>query len=311
MTREKKRRANFEDISSDTSKLAYKKNKKRQKHIGTKIVLGFLCALLVLFGGGLMGVSALMLNDLTTTVIPQDNESLGISAPEEKSGVINIALFGVEMSSAGETLVGPCAGTAIVSVDTGRNTVKVVSVSKDMLVETGVSGHEEEDPLCMAYAYGGPVRAIRALNIAFDLDIRDYIAVNMNGLQQILMAFGEETIDSAESVSETVLTAVSEMPPNEYPHVLAQVLGLTETSMFLDDILRLFTVLFDPFTVERIEVPGETVVYEEELQNDVTVIRPDKTQAIKTVHDFLYETPAINSRGAEVGATNDIEHAAK
>ena len=308
MTREKKRRASFEDISSDTSKLAYKKNKKRQKHIGVKILLGFLCSLLVLFGCGLMGVSSLMLNDLTTTVIAQDDASLGIAETKEK-GIINIAFFGVESVSGHETLVGPCAGAAIVSVDTGRNTVKVVSVAGNTLI--GNSGEEqtESDRLGALYAYGGPERVIHALNTAFDLDIRDYVSVDMNGLGQILEAFGEDGMDPAASVSEVVLNGAAEMTPQEYPRVLAQVLGLTETSLSVGDILRLFTVLSDPFTVERIAVPGETVPYEILSQNDVTVMLPDNAQAVKTIHDFLYKTPAINSRGAEAGA--ETAHAEK
>ena len=301
MTREKKRRASFEDISSDTSKLAYKKNRKRQKHIGLKILLGFLCALLVLFGGGLMGVSALMLNDLTTTVIAQDDQSLGISQTEE-SDIINLAFFGVEKVSDQETLVGPCVGAAIVSVDKGRNTVRVISVTGNTLVEIGEAEQSENDRLSMSYAYGGPVCAIRALNTTFGLDIRDYISVDMDGLEQILAAFGKETDGSVSSISELVLNSASEMTFQAYPHVLTQVLGLTETSLSVGDILRLSTVLADPFTVDRITVPGETVPYETLMQNDVAVILPDKTQAVKTIHDFLYKTPAINSRGAEAEA---------
>ena len=284
MAREKKQRASFEDISSDTAKQAYKKNKKRQKHIGTVIAICCLSSLLILIGCSLMGVSALMLNDLTTTQIAQDNGSLGISFESQDRNVINIALFGVEAKGTGDTLVGPCAGAAILSVNTKRNEVKVVSVATDISVDIGAPCPHESgvDSLSMSYAYGGPECAVRVLNSTLGLDIRDYVSVDMNGLHAFLTAF-EESAVAEQSVSETVLNSLSSMQPEEYPRVLAQVLGCTETSLPVGKMLRLCFAFTDPFTVERVVVSGE--VQNTEAAPDVQI---DKTQAAKAVRDFLY-----------------------
>ena len=301
MTREKKRRASFEDISSDTAKQAYKKNKKRQKRLGTLIVLCFLFSLLFLLGCGLMGTSAWMHGGVTTTGIPQDNESLGIAADTKEHDAVNIALFGVETARPGETLVGSLARAAVLSVNTDSNTAKIVSVSPSVWVEIGEACPTEDgsDVFAMSYAYGGPVCAVRVLNSTFGLDIRDYVAVDVNAFEQILTAFGVEQLEENGSMSAAVLSSIAQMPAEEYPEVLKQVLELTETSLSVSDVLGLSAVLFDPFVVEYLEVPGTFVPGEEETKNDMPVILINKNQASTTVHDFLYTYAAKSSRSAE------------
>ena len=300
MTREKKRRSSFEDISSDTAKQALKKNKKRQKRLGAVIVLCCLFSLLFLFGCGLMGVSALVLNDLTTTVVPQDDASLGIPPVGEKHEAVNLAVFAVETARPGEALVGSCAYAAVLSVNADSNTVKIVSVDASTWVDIGDACPTEDGygTLGMSYAYGGPACAMRALNGTLGLDIRDYIAVDVNDFGAILEIFGLEMPENG-SVLKAVLNKVSEMPAKAYPHVVSELSGMTETSLFVGDVLRLSGLFSDPFTVERFEVPGAFVPGEWQERNGSEAAVINKSQAAGAVYDFLYTFSAASSRGAE------------
>ncbi len=308
MTREKKRRSSFEDISSDTAKQALKKNKKRQKRLGAVIVLCCLFSLLFLFGCGLMGVSALMLNDLTTTVIPQDDASLGIPAEREKHESVNLAVFAVETARPGETLVGTCAYAAVLSVNTDSNTVKVVSVDVNTWVDIGEACPMQNgyDTLGMSYVYGGPACAMRALNSTLGLDIRDYIAVDVNDFETILAAFDLEMPPENESILQIVLNKVSGMPVKAYPRVISEISGMTETSLFVGDVLRLSGLFSDPFTVERFEVPGTFVPGEWQERSGVQAAVINKSQAAGAVYDFLYTFSAASSRSAESNTASPV-----
>lgn len=48
MAKRKQRRDEFQDISSYSSKQAYKKNQKKKKRTGLKVFLSFICVILVL-----------------------------------------------------------------------------------------------------------------------------------------------------------------------------------------------------------------------------------------------------------------------
>lgn len=79
MAKRKQRRDEFQDISSYSSKQAYKKNQKKKKRTGLKVFLSFICVILVLVGGVMIYASTVLLGDLKTTTITKDKTELGIS----------------------------------------------------------------------------------------------------------------------------------------------------------------------------------------------------------------------------------------
>jgi predicted nucleic acid-binding Zn ribbon protein len=72
MAKRKQRRDEFQDISSYSSKQAYKKNQKKKKRTGLKVFLSFICVILVLVGGVMIYASTVLLGDLKTTTITKD-----------------------------------------------------------------------------------------------------------------------------------------------------------------------------------------------------------------------------------------------
>ena len=206
MATEKRRRHTFEDISSYTSKQAYKKNRKKRKKTGVTVILSILFAGLIVLGGGLMCVSAFVLDELTTTTIAKDDESLGITENETRTdGVINIALFGVDSRKGTDTFVGRSDAVMVISVDTAEDEIKLVSLLRDARVYLGGHTPNESgyDKLNHAYAYGGPELAIRTLNQTYGLDIRNYVSVNLSGMAEIIDAFGGVDVDvTAEEIEQ-------------------------------------------------------------------------------------------------------------
>ena len=73
MAKRKQRRDEFQDISSYSSKQAYKKNQKKKKRTGLKVFLSFICVILVLVGGVMIYASTVLLGDLKTTTITKQN----------------------------------------------------------------------------------------------------------------------------------------------------------------------------------------------------------------------------------------------
>ena len=198
----------FEDLSSYSSSKEYKKRKKNRR--GRTVLRGFavaLCLLFILFGSGLVYVSTDLLDGLTTTSIPKDNETLGID-PENivmDDSIKNIALFGVD--SRNDDFTGLSDVIMILTVDNKHGKLKMTSILRDSQVlidgESYSMGYISwEEKINAAYSYGGPELAIRTLNQNFGLDIRDYVTVNFANMAAIVDAFGGvDIVLTAEEVS--------------------------------------------------------------------------------------------------------------
>ena len=84
----------------------------------------------------------------------------------------------------------------ILSVDTVHHAIKVTSILRDSLVP--VEGHNVQK-INAAYAFGGAELAIKTINQAFDLNIRDYATVNFAGMAEIIDAMGGIEVDVNEA----------------------------------------------------------------------------------------------------------------
>ena len=208
MAKRKQRRDEFQDISSYSSKQAYKKNQKKKKRTGLKVFLSFICVILVLVGGVMIYASTVLLGDLKTTTITKDKTELGIS----EAGITNIALFGVDARDYdGGTFAGRSDAIMVMSIDNVHHKVKLTSIMRDVRVYMGDGSPYDSgyDKLNHAYMYGGPEQAIRTINQNFGLDIQDYVTVNFASMAKIVDAFGGVNIDLTED-------EISEINKNMY-----------------------------------------------------------------------------------------------
>lgn len=207
MAKRKQRRDEFQDISSYSSKQAYKKNQKKKKRTGLKVFLGFLFTILVLVGGVLIYASTVLLGDLKTTTITKNKAELGISEDtKSEAGITNIALFGVDSRSDEGTFSGRSDAIMVMSVDNIHHKIKLTSIMRDVRVYMGEGcGYDSGyDKLNHAYMYGGPEMAIRTINQNFGLDIQDYVTVNFASMAKIVDAFGGVNIDLTDDEIEQI-----------------------------------------------------------------------------------------------------------
>lgn len=208
MAKRKQRRDEFQDISSYSSKQAYKKNQKKKKRTGLKVFLSFICVILVLVGGVMVYASTVLLGDLKTTTITKDKTELGISEEtKSEAGITNIALFGVDARDYdGGTFAGRSDAIMVMSIDNVHHKVKLTSIMRDVRVYMGDGSPYDSgyDKLNHAYMYGGPEQAIRAINQNFGLDIQDYVTVNFSAMAKIVDAFGGVNIDLTEEEVEQI-----------------------------------------------------------------------------------------------------------
>jgi len=126
-------------------------------------------------------------NKMAKGDIPKTNDELNISNDASKfdPNITNIALLGVD--SRDQSLEGRSDSMIILSIDKTHNKLKLSSVMRDTYVN--VEGHGMTK-ITHAYAYGGAALAIKTLNSNFDLNIKDYVAVNFEGLQSLIDSMG-------------------------------------------------------------------------------------------------------------------------
>ena len=104
---------------------------------------------------------------------------------KKDSGVINIALFGVDARK--NTYEGTRSDAIMVlSYNQDAKEASVTSIVRDTYAWLGDDyGY---DKINHSYSFGGPALTIQSLNNNFDLDIEYYVAVNFNAVQAIIDA---------------------------------------------------------------------------------------------------------------------------
>lgn len=131
-------------------------------------------------------------NDALDTLTDME---LGISQHELSDEVTNIALFGIDTRHL-NSFSGRSDSMMILTIDHRHHSIKLTSVLRDTLVPIENHGVQK---INAAYAYGGPQLAIKTLNLAFNLNIRDYATVNFAGMADIIDAMGGVEVNLTEA----------------------------------------------------------------------------------------------------------------
>ncbi len=185
----------FEGDNQDNGNLERGKNmgKRRQSSQCLKVLLGIFTVLSVL-SGILLCVIAFgqkLYNQMDhEELVLDEGESLvndEVLNLKKDSGVINIALFGVDARK--NTYEGTRSDAMMVlSYNQDAKEATITSVVRDTYA--WINEDRGYDKINHAYSFGGPALAIQALNNNFDLDIEYYVAVNFNAVQEIIDAIG-------------------------------------------------------------------------------------------------------------------------
>jgi LCP family protein required for cell wall assembly len=180
--------------------------------LSTKLILSAVIILMLIFFGTL-SYTFYQFSKIDTVTISKTDEFLGIKSKVplkvnklslvdgqelvetnelqiEIKEIINIAFFGLDRRDKNEP--SRSDSIMILSIDEEHNKIKVSSIMRDTYVKIKEHG---ETKINHAYAYGGAQLAIRTLNENFDLDIRDYVAVDFFNCEKLIDAIGGVTID--------------------------------------------------------------------------------------------------------------------
>jgi polyisoprenyl-teichoic acid--peptidoglycan teichoic acid transferase len=122
-------------------------------------------------------------------------ESL-VNPPPSMSGITSILLLGVDTRNP-DSFKERSDSMMILTIDQNNKKIKLTSLQRDMLVYFPGQAAKLEK-INAANAFGGPALALRVVNDTFRLDIKDFVVVNMHGMERLIDLAGGVMIDVTE-----------------------------------------------------------------------------------------------------------------
>ncbi|MCI9197334.1 MAG: LCP family protein [Lachnospiraceae bacterium] len=158
-----------------------------------------------------------------------DNVEMNVVTSEKMTGYQNIALFGVDSRGDGSDMGVNNSDTIIIaSINNDTKAVKLVSVYRDTLLNVGNDSYHKANS---AYMAGGASQAVSMLNTNLDLQIQDYVTVDMNALVKVIDLLGGLTIEmTADEVvhMNNYCVETSEITGQDYTRIEPEVAGVYE-----------------------------------------------------------------------------------
>ena len=178
-----------------------KKKKKGRKVRRTILFILEVIVLIVLAIGLYIGATLSKMETVEIeeeTIVENVKVQLDEKVVEKLKGYWNIALFGVDSRNAStESALSDTIIIASINKDTKE--IKMTSVYRDTYLDHGNGEFRKANE---AYIMGGAERAINMLNRNLDLDITNFVTVNMNVLAEVVNAIGGVEIDLREEEIE-------------------------------------------------------------------------------------------------------------
>ena len=154
-------------------------------------VLGVLIAIAIIVGG----VFAFAYHDFSSTVektykpVQRQNSTKADSENKiENSQPFSILLLGVDTGALGRVEHGRSDSIMVATVNPTKKQTTIVSVARDTYME--IVGHNTQDKVNHAYAFGGAAMSMDTLEKYLDIPINHYVAINMGGIEQLVDAVG-------------------------------------------------------------------------------------------------------------------------
>lgn len=171
---------------------------KRKKKKGKRRILFVLeLILLLVLAAGLYGAATLAKLDRVEIkdkeIAQQVQEQLPEYTAQKMQGYWNIALYGVDSRDANE--YGQSDTIIVCSINKDTKEVKLASVYRDSYLDSGDGTFRKATDV---YAIYGVERSISMLNKNLDLDISDFMTVNMNLVAEVVNDLGGIEIDVRE-----------------------------------------------------------------------------------------------------------------
>ena len=202
----------------------WKKLTRKQKLGRILVAVGIVLAVVFLTGWMIWSsmMSKINLIDPDTETVPEEfdvpTESLVHPLPEVK-GVTNILLLGIDARSR-ESLNERSDAMMILTIDEKNGKIKLTSLQRDMLVY--LPGKDTPQKINSVNVAGGPALAMRVVNDTFRLNIKNYVVVNMQAMEELIDIVGGVMIDVQPAEVEHINSGVADSngfntnkPPSE------------------------------------------------------------------------------------------------
>lgn len=166
------------------------KEKGTKKRKGLKIfgiIVLILIIILALIVGSIFWYINSKLDKLQQVEINEEDLNVSVQAEENLSNFRNIAIFGIDSREDTYSKGNRSDCIIIASINNQTKEVKLVSVYRDTYVN--IEGHGL-DKITHAYSYGEAPLAIKTLNENLDLNIKEFVAVNFDAVQEIIDDIG-------------------------------------------------------------------------------------------------------------------------
>jgi len=149
----------------------------------TKLIVSILLIMIIVLAS-CGGYFYWKLNKIQTIDFNYSDSEVGINTttlPDTKNKITNVLLLGADkQEKATDTMI-------VLSIDETNNKLKLTSLMRDTYI---YFGEGMSNKLNYAYHYGGPLLTVKTINENFNLDIRDYVLVDFDGLSNVIDALG-------------------------------------------------------------------------------------------------------------------------
>ncbi|MFC0275377.1 LCP family protein [Enterococcus devriesei] len=154
-------------------------------------LLGILLAIVLV----VVGVGAKMYHDVKSTaneayesVDRKEGSTTKRQVKLSEQEPFSILLLGVDTGALGRTEQGRSDTMMVATVNPSKDESLLVSLPRDTYTE--IVGHNTQDKMNHAYAFGGAAMSMDTVEKLLDIPINHYITINMQGIESLVDAVG-------------------------------------------------------------------------------------------------------------------------
>lgn len=159
-------------------------------------------AALAILLGGVIAVGLTVVKSTLDNIgkVELDPDMIGIDpqVDQDLSGFRNIAILGIDARDMSNDAGSRSDSMIITSINTETDEIQMFSVYRDTMLDLG-EGTPGLDKVTHAYYYGGPTKALYALNYNLDLNIKEVVVVNWKAVADAIDALGGIEVEIKES----------------------------------------------------------------------------------------------------------------
>ena len=188
-----------ENIKKNTGKRMQEKSKKekssKKMKLWMKIVI-ILVIILIVIGGGIgylvwSKIAKIHFKDIDKNNIAINdnmyNELSESVTKNEYDNIINFILFGSDSKDMDATYEGTSDCQIIISINQNKKTLKLISIPRDTAAD--IEGLQRYK-INHAFARGKEELALKTINQTFDLNLNEYVTINISGMYNIINELG-------------------------------------------------------------------------------------------------------------------------